>query len=82
MEVIDLQKNEQMIPYKEYIRKIVYAHTVNYHNSYDTRFRAVEIFRKLPVREPRKFPWSIIFIWLLGVASGIYIFWDQILKGV
>ena len=78
--IISLQKHEEMIPYKEYIRKIVYAHTVSYRNSYDTRFRAVEIFRELPVKEPIKFPWSIILMYMLGVGTGVYIFFDYIAK--
>ena len=75
MEIIDLQNENKVIPYKDYIRKIVYAHTVYFRDSYDTRFRAVEIFRKLPVKNKKSISWGSIFIcFLLGMATGIYIF--------
>ena len=57
-EIVSLQKDDQMIPYKKYIRKIVDANTVHLRDSFDTRFRAVGIFRRAPVKPTKK--WSLM----------------------
>lgn len=73
--IIDLQKKDKVIPYKDYIRQIVEANTVYLRDSFDTRFRAVEIFRRLPVKPiQKKNVWSIMLMFILGIITGIFIF--------
>jgi hypothetical protein len=70
--MIDL--TNEIVPWKIHIRKLVEASTIYYKNSYDLRFRAVDIFRKSPVKEPgNSFNWLLLFAsFILGISVTVY----------
>ena len=65
-----LMKN-QVVPYKEYIRKIVETATVSEVNRWnDARGDAMKVFSAVPIVKRNRFlPWLILF---LGIAAAYY----------
>ena len=70
--------NEQVVPYKVYIRKLVETATVSETNRWNTlRGDAIGVFKGIPVIRRRRFlPWLVL--WVLGIAA-IYYFLTPLL---